>query len=446
MTPSESAKLSIFWDVENVSDESATHRAMTERIRQSGSVAKAYAFADWDTRRRMAEELYKLGYDLIHVPDNRDNAADIKMASYILDHLIHYPETQRYVLITGDGDFRLIAGALKERGVDLWLISNPVITASDLPDLASMYNDIFSFRPSLDCVRPEDCDVSVQSLVRQRHVASVQLQQVVSEIVKAGSKPGVGHAKIVMKSLNPDFDEHELGYSSWNEFLEWSQAQGYVEMEGDLPGTVLTLPRKMPSRAVELTKELDTAFQLLSFTAESNLESGTAATVMEVGLELKEKGIDFQEVGYRRFSDFLISAEKRGLIRILPTEDDDSTAIILPVYSVERMQSWFEENVERLYGASVNVPKPSFLKKISQMLLETRTSLRQLEGFLKDGEVKESYDRLLATSGVSFLPPFQMSFAHVLLGKGNSCDETAEKVNTELRPLGIVLECSKQED
>ena len=143
--------LAIFWDVENVSDESATHKAMTERIRQTGNVVKAFAFADWNDRRQMAEELYKLGYDLIHIPDSKDNASDYKMASYILDHLLHYPETTRYVMITGDGDFKLIAGSLKERGVELWLISNPIITASELPELATMYSDIFSFRPSLDC-------------------------------------------------------------------------------------------------------------------------------------------------------------------------------------------------------------------------------------------------------------------------------------------------------
>ncbi|MHA1662367.1 MAG: NYN domain-containing protein, partial [Candidatus Thorarchaeota archaeon] len=194
MTSEVKQQLAIFWDVENVSDESSTHKAMTEKIRQSGNVVKAYAFADWDPRRDMAEDLYSLGYDLIHVPDSKDNASDYKMASYILDHLMHYPETTRYVMITGDGDFKLLVGSLKERGVELWLISNPVITASELPDLATIYSDIFSFRPSLDCVRPEDCDESVQSIVKQRHIAGVQLQEVVRTIMKTGSKPGVGHA------------------------------------------------------------------------------------------------------------------------------------------------------------------------------------------------------------------------------------------------------------
>ena len=193
----------------------------------------------------------------------------------------------------------------------------------------------------------------------------------------------------------------------------------------------------------ELTKELDTAFSLLAQSAASSLESGNPATVMEIGLKLKEEGVNFEEVGYRRFSDFLVSAEKRGLIRILPTEDDDSTAIVLPVYSLDQMQSWFEKNVERLYGPSVNIPKAAFLKKIAQMLLETRTSLQQLESFLESDDAREAYTKLLESSGISFLPPFQMSFAYVLLGKGHGCVETAEKVNAELRPLGIVLKCSK---
>ncbi|MFW9807312.1 MAG: hypothetical protein ACFFFK_11345, partial [Candidatus Thorarchaeota archaeon] len=62
MTSAESStNMAVFWDVENVSDESATHRYMTERIKQTGSVSRMYAFADWDSRRHMAEELYSLG-------------------------------------------------------------------------------------------------------------------------------------------------------------------------------------------------------------------------------------------------------------------------------------------------------------------------------------------------------------------------------------------------
>jgi len=433
--------LAIFWDVENVSDESTTHRAMTEKIRQTGHVVKAFAFADWDPRRNMAEELYALGYDLIHVPDVKDNASDYKMASYILDHLTHYPETTRYVMITGDGDFKLLVGSLKERGVELWLISNPIITASELPELATMYSDIFSFRPSLDCVRPEDCDESVQSIVQQRHVAAVQLQEVVRTIMKSGSKPGVGHAKHVMNALNPEFDEGELGFAHWHDFLDWAEAQRYIDQEGELPRTVLAVPKELTPESVKISKEVSEAFQFLALITDEELNEGEPVSLKELGMRLRERGLEFEKIGYRRFSDFVLSAEKRGLIRIMPAESEEQGAIVLPVYSPDRMRIWFEENVKRLFGESVNVPKPAFMKKISMILLETRTTLKQLETYLQDENVKKSYHGILEASGIPFLPPFQMSLAHILIGKGLDCSEVITKVNSELSPLGIVLKC-----
>lgn len=433
--------MAVFWDFENVSDESATHRLMTERIRESGTIVKAYAFADWDSRRRMAEELYSLGYDLIHVPDTKDNASDYKMAAYILDHLVHYPETTRYVLITGDGDFKLIAGALKEHGVELWLISNPIITASELPDLATIYSDIFSFRPALDCVRPEDCEESVQSIVTLRHLAAVQLQEVVRAITKTGNKPGVGHAKHVMTSLNPDFSEKVIGFGHWNEFLDWSEAQGYILREGDLPATILTLPRKMPPQLEKISKEVNEAFAFLAKVAEDGFNEGSPYSLKEIDVKIRELGLETEKVGYRRFSDFVLAAEKRGRVRIVAPEKDGDSPIVLPAYDVDRMHDWFEENVERVFGPSVNVPKAAFLRKISQLLLDTKTSLSELENCLTKPRVKEAYNDILAASEIPFLPPFQQSLAHILIGKGLECDGIVSNVNEELSSLGIKLRC-----
>lgn len=435
--------MSIFWDVENVVDESATHRHMTEKIRQTGLVTRAFAFADWDARRPMAEDLYSLGYDLIHVPDQRDNACDYKMAAYILDHLVHYPETTRYVLITGDGDFKLIAGALKEHGVELWLISNPIITASELLELATMYSDIFSFRPALDCVSPEECDESVQSIVKLRHLAAVQLQEVIRVITKTGNKPGVGYAKHVMKSLNPDFDEASLSFSHWNEFLDWAEAQNYVVREGEMPATILSLPEKLSPKSVKMSQIVNEAFAFMVEVVEERLNEGSAFTLKELGIELRERGLRFEEIGYRRFSDFVLSAEKRSLIRIVAPEKEGDSPIVLPVYDTERMHNWFDKNVERLFGPSVNVPKTAFLHKISQMLLETRTTLHELESYLTAPRVKEAYNEILTASEVPFLPPYQQSLAHILIGKGLDCSNMIEQVNKELSPLGIKLQCHK---
>ncbi|MBN2229520.1 MAG: NYN domain-containing protein [Candidatus Thorarchaeota archaeon] len=440
-SPKSALNITIFWDVENVSDDLATHRNMTEKIKQTGNVVKAYAFADWDTRRQMAIDLYQLGYDLLHVPDTKDNASDYKMASYILDHLIHYPKTSRYVLVTGDGDFKLLAGALKERGVDIWLISNPIITASELHDIASTYSDIFSFRPGLDCVNPEDCDESVQSIVQLRHLAAVQLQEVIRLITNTGNKPGVGHAKHVMTSLNPDFNENDLGFKHWHDFLDWAEAEGYIKHERDLPSSLLKLPTELPPHSVTISTEVSQAFAFIAKVAEDSLTEGKPISLMELGTRIRQLGLEFEKIGYRRFSDFVLAAEKRGIIRIFAPKKEGESPIVLPVYTIEHLQDWFEENVERIFGASVNVPKAPFLKKISQTLLETQTSLSELENYLTAPPVKNAYSVILQASDIPFLPPYQQSLAHILIGKGIECNDVVTKVNLELSPLGIKLQC-----
>jgi hypothetical protein len=129
------------------------------------------------------------------------------------------------------------------------------------------------------------------------------------------------------------------------------------------------------------------------------------------------------------------------LIRIVAPEIEGDSPIVLPVYDVDQMQEWFEENVERIFGPSVNVPKPAFLKKIGLMLLETQTTLTELENCLTVPKVKEAYNGILSASEIPFLPPFQQSLAHILIGKGLECPTIVEKVNEELSPLGIKLQC-----
>jgi len=79
------------------------------------------------------------------------------------------------------------------------------------------------------------------------------------------------------------------------------------------------------------------------------------------------------------------------------------------------------------------------MKKISMTLLETRITLQQLESYLLDGKVRGEYERILKASSIPFLPPFQMSLAHILIGKGLECEDIIAKVNSELSPqLSIV--------
>jgi hypothetical protein len=432
--------LSIFWDFENVHEDFGTHRELTERIRNAGALVKAYAFADWTNRRQMAEELHSLGYDIIHVPDSRDNAADYKMATYIMDHMVHYPETTCYVMITGDGDFKLIAGAIRQRGLGLWIISNPIITANELTNLATKYSDIKSFRRiALDCPDVGDCPERVRNISEMRQIMGGKLQEAVQTIAEAGNKPGIGSVKYVMASLNPGFNERELGFLSWNEFVHWAESEGYIVREGELPRTLLEVPDTLSDEMSKLSRENREAFDFLVQVVEEGIDEGSPFTLPRLNDELLERGLDISEVGFSNLPDFVFSAESRSLVRVMPYGDEG--LVVLPYCKVDRIREWFEKNVKRLFGESVNVPKELFLEKIRNMILENGSTLPQMETYLQDEKIRQEYQSILDASDIPFLPPYQMTLTHLLLGKGLNCQDTLIKVNEELSPLGITMKC-----
>ncbi len=136
-------------------------------------------------------------------------------------------------------------------------------------------------------------------------------------------------------------------------------------------------------------------------------------------------------------ADFILAAEKRGYVRVVEGEDP----IIVPDVTVDRLRTWFEENVTTYFGESAKVPKRDFLEKIARLLWENRTTLKKLETFLGDEKIGKVYQGILKSSELLFLPPFQMCMVHVFLGQGKSCEEVVGLVNVELEPLGIVLSC-----
>ncbi len=434
-------RLTIFWDVENVHDEQVTHTSMTDTIKETGELVKAYAFADWDSRRSMAEHLHSIGYDLSHVPDSRDNASDYKMASYIMEHLVHFSDVEEYVLVTGDGDFKLIAGALREQGRQLWLISNPVITSSELSDLATRYSDIYSFRPSpLDCSDPEDYAVKALS-PEARQIAAVQLQEAIRMVTDAGHKPGVGHVKHVIKSINPNFNEKVIGFESWMDFISWAESEGYICVEGELPSTMLKLPESDTSETLRIFEATKSAFDTLVKVVENRMDSSESTSLSDIAQELDDQGIVYQNVGYPKIEDFIASAEKRGLVRVVAIPEEKNDPTLQPVCTISRLRKWFELNKEQYFGASVNVPKDVFLEKIADVLHEFGITLSRLEEYLLDEHIRENYKKILEASGLPFLPPYQMLMATIFLGSGFTCEDTVIKVNEELEPLSITLSC-----
>jgi hypothetical protein len=64
-----------------------------------------------------------------------------------------------------------------------------------------------------------------------------------------------------------------------------------------------------------------------------------------------------------------------------------------------------------------------------------------MEKYLKDSNIQRKYQRILKASGLSFIPPYEQIIVSILFGKGWSCEDVIDVVNSELEPLGYAVEC-----
>ena len=94
---------------------------ITHLQKNYGSVIYRKAFADWSTAkfRKYVMDLTRAGVEMQHVVRtgfNSKNAADMHLVIQAMDCMLHYPNIDTYVIVTGDSDFLPLITKLKASG------------------------------------------------------------------------------------------------------------------------------------------------------------------------------------------------------------------------------------------------------------------------------------------------------------------------------------------
>ena len=94
---------------------------ITHLQKNYGSVIYRKAFADWSTTkfRKYVMDLTRAGVEMQHVVRtgfNSKNAADMHLVIQAMDCMLHYPNIDTYVIVTGDSDFLPLITKLKASG------------------------------------------------------------------------------------------------------------------------------------------------------------------------------------------------------------------------------------------------------------------------------------------------------------------------------------------
>ena len=122
-----------------------------------------------------------------------------------------------------------------------------------------------------------------------------------------------------------------------------------------------------------------------------------------------------------------------------PAEPPPTTEPKLQV-GAEEVRDWLGQNMRAFFGDLAKIPNDFFVHKIADELTFANTSLEQLAAVLADETLRARYKDLLQQNDLAYLPVYQQILCMLLLARGTSTEVLVDRLNAELRLLGIRLQ------
>ncbi|MGH7657235.1 MAG: NYN domain-containing protein, partial [Gemmatimonadales bacterium] len=188
-----------------------------------GKVAVQRAYADWRRYPQYIVPLSESSIDLIFAPafgTNKKNATDIRLAIDAIELVFTRPEIGTFILLSGDSDFSTMVIKLKEYGkyvIGVGLRES----ASDL--LIQNCDEYYSYSDLAGLSREEDRPSA------QRDPWEL-VTEAVTLMVRRDDVMRSDRLKQVMQQIDPNFDEHNAGFSRFSKFIVEAGNRGLVQV------------------------------------------------------------------------------------------------------------------------------------------------------------------------------------------------------------------------
>jgi uncharacterized protein YkuJ len=294
----------ILWDIENVTPPVGTNyvQAVLDAVSKGGRVSYAMAFGDWNgvNIKSISYELSANNFELIHTPhNNKKNSADISLVAYGVELIFKYPHIDKFVLISGDGDFRPLLLSLKKYGKETLIICDISNNASEelvkMADNAIDYRDIIKQMDDLN----GDMDETSEENILTKEQSFELFKETVGLLIQEGINTLSTSVKTRMKLLNKQFNENHLGYATWRDFVEDAKKITNITFNQNTHCFVFnnvnenTIPKIFDDLLNALSQYTDwVLFQIIA------------------------PKINYKDAGYKKFKELAIDASKRGYIEI----------------------------------------------------------------------------------------------------------------------------------
>jgi len=293
----------ILWDIENVTPPVGTNyvQAIIDKDSKGGRLSYAMAFGDWNEEniKKIAYELSANNFELVHTPhQNKKNSADMFLIANGVELIFKYPHIDRFILISGDGDFRPLLLALKKYGKKTIVVCDISKNASEelvkMADNAIDYREIIKEMDEFEDISTE-IDENENTLTKEN--AFELFKETIGILIQENKKTVSTTVKTRMQLLNNQFNENKLGYSTWREFVEDAKSHTSIKFEDGL-----FVLNNSEEKTIPIIFE-----QLLNYLP------GNKEWVLfnQIGDKINYKGS-----GYNKFKKLALDAEMRGYVEI----------------------------------------------------------------------------------------------------------------------------------
>ena len=367
--PSGAPNAALLIDFDNVtlgmrSDLSKELKTLLQSDVIRGKVTVQRAYADWRRYPQYIVPLSEASVDLIFAPaygSSKKNATDIRMAIDGMELVFVRPEIGTYILLTGDSDFSSLVLKLKEYGkyvigVGIEESSSDILVQNC--DEYYSYTSLTGLRKTTDTVgKPADpWELVAEALARMTKrkdvMRSDRLKQVMIEIDSTFDEGGFGFSKFskflaeaasrgimqIHKLVNGQYEVKPVRKGTSSSSTSSSSTSSTRERKGRGPAPRRTRSDRTrsdrPSRSEPahdpdseqtetngdpLRAAYDLMLDCLRMLKEKGRNFVRDSDVKRKMLE-RNRGFDEAELGFAKFSKFLMQAEEHDVVNLEKTE------------------------------------------------------------------------------------------------------------------------------
>jgi uncharacterized LabA/DUF88 family protein len=238
-------RIALFIDFENlvtrtgIAPETFDLQPALDTLLEKGKVVFRRAYADWARFPEASQRLHDLGVELMDVPPSTragKNGADVRLVIDALELAYRREHIDTFVIASGDSDFVPLAAKLREN--DRTVIGMAVRESTSPLFVKACDEFIYLRGPGQ---RKRDA-AKEKEKPREKVIPDVAREAAAAILAKAASPVNPSAIKAAIVRREPDFDERDHGFSSFNRLLEAMEKEGLLRREQGAKGQWYVVP------------------------------------------------------------------------------------------------------------------------------------------------------------------------------------------------------------